>query len=218
VREILLTYDAPPPLLVQQVKAGASDRERRVALYALLSKDILRGRYAAFAGDSALLVPNAPAQPNPDDPMGAEPDLKVVRWTGHKEGYLCEGLSPLTRALAAAPQNPHNLLCLGEFVRLNGLDGMSVGPPADQLGGAPTLFPGHTFARLDAYAALVADPKTPPDDRAYALYRAINCYAPAGNNECDGKGVPQSERARWFHTLKSDYPKSAWAQALKYYW
>jgi hypothetical protein len=218
VREILLKNGAPPAVLIQQVKTGATDRERRVALYALLSKDILRARYAAFAADSSLLVPAAPAQANPNDPMGAEPDLKVVRWTGHKEGYLCEGLSPLTRALAAAPQSPHGLLCLGEFVRLNGLDGMSQPPPADQLGGAPTLFPGATFARLDAYKALIADPKTPADDRAYALYRAINCYAPAGQNECDGKGVPKAERARWFHTMKSEYPKSAWAQALKYYW
>jgi hypothetical protein len=218
VREILLKYDAPPALLMQQVKTGASDRERRVALYTLLSKDILRGRYAAFAADSTPVLPPAPAQPNPNDPMGAEPDLKVVRWTGHKEGYLCEGLSALTRSLAAAPQNPHNLLCLGEFVRLNDLDGTSRGPPADELGGAPTLFPGQTFARFDAYKAVIADPKTPPDDRAYALYRAINCYAPSGNNACDGKDVPQSERARWFHTLKSEYPKSPWAQALKYYW
>ena len=218
VREILLKYDAPPALLTQQIKTGASDRERRVALYTLLSKDILRGRYAAFATDSAPVLPPAPAQPNPNDPMGAEPDLKVVRWTGHKEGYLCEGLSALTRALAAAPQNPHGLLCLGEFVRLNDLDGMSRGLPADQLGGAPTLFPGQSFARLDAYKAVIADPKAPPDDRAYALYRAINCFAPSGVNECDGKDVAKSERARWFHTLKTDYPKSEWAQALKYYW
>ncbi|HWF76137.1 MAG TPA: hypothetical protein VN694_03080, partial [Caulobacteraceae bacterium] len=91
VREILLKYDAPPALLTQQIKAGASDREKRVALYTLLSKDILRGRYAAFAADSAPVLPPAPAQPSPNDPMGAEPDLKVVRWTGHKEGYLCEG-------------------------------------------------------------------------------------------------------------------------------
>ena len=218
VREILLKYDAPPALLTQQIETGASDRERRVALYTLLSKDILRGRYAAFAADSAPVLPPAPAQPNPNDPMGAEPDLKVVRWTGHKEGYLCEGLSALTRALAAAPQNPHGLLCLGEFVRLNDLDGMSRGPPADELGGAPTLFPGQLFARLDAYKAVIADPKAPPDDRAYAFYRAINCYAPASVNECDGADVAKSVRAGWFQTLKSDYPKSEWALALKYYW
>ena len=102
----------------------------------------------------------------------------------------------------------------------NGFDGdaMNKSAPADELGGAPTLFPGRTFARLDAYKALIADPKTPQDDRAYALYRAINCYAPSGANECDGKDVPPAERARWFHTLKSDYAKSPWAQALKYYW
>jgi hypothetical protein len=30
--------------------------------------------------------------------------------------------------------------------------------------------------------------------------------------------VPQSERARWFHVLKTEYAKSEWAVALKYYW
>ncbi|HEY1750018.1 MAG TPA: hypothetical protein VGG29_02065 [Caulobacteraceae bacterium] len=220
VREILLRNDAPPALLIRQIKAGVPGRERRVALYTLLFKDMTRGRYAAFAGDSGPEVPPAPAHADPNDPMGAEPDLKVVRWPGHKTGYLCEPLDALARALAAAPQSPHGLLCLGEFVRLNGLDGdaMNKGRPADELGGAPTLFPGRPFARLDAYETLIADPKTPPGERAYALYRAVNCYAPAGDNGCDGKGAPKGERARWFHTLKTDYPKSEWALALKYYW
>ncbi|HZZ89536.1 MAG TPA: hypothetical protein VFE13_14495, partial [Caulobacteraceae bacterium] len=220
VREILLRNDAPPALLADQARSGATERERRVSLYTLLYKDVMRGRYNAFAADSAIKVPPAPAAPNPNDPMGAEPDLKVVRWEGHKVGYLCDDIAALTRALAAAPRNPHNLLCLGEFARLNALDGdaLNKSAPAAQLGGAPTLFPGRSFARLDAYEALIADARTPADDRAYALYRAINCYAPSSANECDGKDVPRAERARWFHELKSTYPKSQWAQALKYYW
>lgn len=220
VRAILLRNDAPPALLARQARAGASDQERRIALYTLLYKDVMRGRYAAFAADSALVVPKSPLPPDQADPTGREPNFKVVDWAGHKTGYLCEDLRTLTAALAAAPKKPHNLLCLGEFVRLNDLDGdaLNKNAPADQLGGGPTLFPGATFARLDAYKSLIADPKTPPDDRAYALYRAINCYAPSGNNACDGEGVAQSERAKWFHTLKSDYAKSQWAQALRYYW
>jgi hypothetical protein len=220
VREILLRNDAPPALLVQRTRSGAPDQERRVALYTLLYKDVMRGRYAAFAADSAIVVPKSPLQPDQIDPTGREPNFHIVEWPGHKAGYLCEDLRTLATALAAAPRKPHNLLCLGEFVRLNGLDGdaLNKNAPADQLGGGPTLFPGRTFARLDAYRGLIADPKTPPDDRAYALYRAVNCFASSGNNRCDGEDVPQSERARWFHALKSDYPKSEWAQALKYYW
>jgi hypothetical protein len=221
VRDILLRHDAGPALLAQQAKAqGVPDRERRTARYVLLYKDIMRGRYAAFASDAALAVPPLTTPPDPNDPAPAEPDPKLFDWSGHAEGYLCDDLRKLAKALAAAPANPHNRLCLGEFARLNYLDGgaLNTGAPADELGGTPSLFPGQTFARLDAYKQLIADPKTPAADKAYALYRAINCFAPSGNNECDGKTVPQSERARWFHLLKGDYPKSEWAQALKYYW
>jgi hypothetical protein len=220
VRAILLRNDAPPALLAQQTRAGVPDLERRIALYTLLYKDVMRGRYAAFAADSALTAPKSPLPPDQSDPAGQEPSFKIVQWPGHEDGYLCEDLAALAKALAAAPQKPHNLLCLGEFVRLSSLDGdpLNKNAPADELGGGPTLFPGRTFARLDAYKALIADPKTPPDDRAYALYRAVNCYAPASVNECDGGGVERSVRAGWFHALKTDYPKSEWAQALKYYW
>jgi hypothetical protein len=220
VHAILLRNDAPPALLAQQTRAGVPDQERRIALYTLLYRDVMRGRYAAFAADSALVVPKSPIPPGQGDPTGLEPDFTAVQWAGHKSGYVCEDLRALAAALAAAPQKPHNLLCLGEFVRLNGLDGAALNKnaPADELGGGPTLFPGRTFARLDAYKALIADPKTPPDDRAYALYRAVNCYAPASVNECDGGDVAKSVRAGWFHTLKTDYPKSEWALALKYYW
>jgi len=221
VREILLRHDAGPALLVQQIKApGAPDLERRVARYVLLYKDVMRGRYASFAPDAALAVPQAPPPADPNNPPADEPDFKLFDWAGHAQGYLCEDLRKLAKALAAAPSNPHDLLCLGEFARLNNLDAnaLNTSAPADELGGVASQFPGQTFARLDAYKLLIADAKAPPADRAYALYRAINCYAPAGQNECDGKGVAQSERARWFHTLKSDYPKSEWATALKYYW
>jgi hypothetical protein len=221
VREILLRHDAGPALLVQQIKAqGAPDLERRVARYVLLYKDVMRGRYVSFAADAALTAPQAPPPADPNNPPADEPDFKLFAWAGHAQGYLCEELPKLAKALAAAPSNPHNVLCLGEFARLNNLDanGLNAGAPADELGGVASQFPGQTFARLDAYKQLIADAKTPPADRAYALYRAINCYAPSGNNECDGKTVPQSERARWFHLLKGDYPKSEWATALKYYW
>jgi hypothetical protein len=221
VREILLKHDAGPALLVQQAKAqNVPGRERRVARYVLLYKDVMRGRYGSFASDATLVVPKAEAAPNPDDPAGEEPDPKLFDWAGHAQGYVCEDLGKLVRALAAAPANAHNLLCLGEFARSNGLDAnlLNSGAAADELGGVASEFPGRTFARLDAYKQLIADPKTPVSDRAYALYRAINCYAPSGNNECDGKDVPKGERARWFHMLKTDYAKSEWATALKYYW
>ena len=221
VREILLRNDAAPALLVQRIKApdGAA-QERRVARYVLLYKDVMRARYAAFAGDATLAAPKAPPPADPNNPDPNEPDQSLFDWSGATSGYVCEDLHKLVQALAADPRASHNLLCLGEFARTNSVDGnaLNTSAPADQLGGVLTQFPGRTFARLDAYRLVIADAKAPGGDRAYALYRAINCYAPSGNNECDGQGVAQSVRAGWFHTLKSDYASSDWARALKYYW
>ncbi|HEX4197528.1 MAG TPA: hypothetical protein VHZ26_08800 [Caulobacteraceae bacterium] len=221
VRLILLRNDAGPALLVQRVKAtDAPALERRVARYVLLYKDVMRARYAAYAGDATLAAPKAPPPADPNNPNPDEPDQSLFDWPGASDGYVCEDLSKLVRALAADPRASHNLLCLGEFARQHSLDGYSLNSsaPADELGGAPTQFPGRTFARLDAYKQVLADPKAPAADRAYALYRAINCYAPSGNNGCDGQGVAKSVRAAWFHSLKTDYAGSDWARTLKYYW
>ena len=59
---------------------------------------------------------------------------------------------------------------------------------------------------------------TPDRDRAYALYRAVNCYRPAGNNTCGGKDVDLAQRKAWFNTLKSRYRATAWAKSLEIYW
>lgn len=45
-----------------------------------------------------------------------------------------------------------------------------------------------------------------PDDKAYALFRAVNCYAPSGANACGGKGVDAVVRKAWFQRLKRHYP------------
>ena len=62
------------------------------------------------------------------------------------------------------------------------------------------------------------DPAASPDDRALALNRAIRCYAPVGNNSCDGTEVSLAMRRAWFNRLKAEYPQSRWAKELKYYW
>jgi hypothetical protein len=50
------------------------------------------------------------------------------------------------------------------------------------------------------------------------LYRAVQCYAPSGNNHCGGKDVPKAQRKAWYQTLKTTFSGSVWAQRLKYYW
>jgi hypothetical protein len=223
VREILLRNVAGPQLLIERVKAGdASGRERRVALFVLLYKDLTRGHYTAFADDVTLSAPGAPDPADAENLLGAEPDAALFRWPGaHDDGkYACPPLRHVAQALARDPRQPRSLICLGEFVRLNGLDGypLDTQPPPEELGGAASQFTGALFSRLEAYKLIISNTAAPPGDKAYALYRAINCYAPVGTNDCGGKDVPESQRKQWFRTLKTVYAASEWAKALKFYW
>jgi hypothetical protein len=225
IREILLRHDAGPDLLRERARAAdAPDHERRVALYVLLYKEMTHGRYPAFLQDMALTPPAAPKKPDGAETAPNDPDMTIFAWSGDgpngEQGYPCPGLHDLAKALGKSARDPHGLMCLGEFIRENELDGSEINArrPADELGGAPSQFPGADPSRLDIYEQVIADAKAPAADRAYALYRAINCYGPSGYNHCDGAGVEISQRKQWFTTLKTTYAHSTWAGALKYYW
>jgi hypothetical protein len=68
------------------------------------------------------------------------------------------------------------------------------------------------------YAAIIANRQAAADERSYALYRAIRCYAPAGISDCGGEEVPIAQRKAWFDQLKREYPNSQWARSLRVYW
>ena len=95
---------------------------------------------------------------------------------------------------------------------------MGAPKPAVELTSAPTQFAGVGVSRLDIYKAVIADAKAAPDLRAYALYRAVNCWAPSAYNSCDSTDAPKSQRKAWHDELKAKYRDSVWAQKLKYYW
>ena len=86
------------------------------------------------------------------------------------------------------------------------------------MGGGKSIFPGEPFSRGEIYKRLIADPATPDHDKAYALYRAVQCYAPTGANGCGGKDVDEAQRKTWYNLLKSRYGSTSWARSLKYYW
>ncbi len=48
--------------------------------------------------------------------------------------------------------------------------------------------------RLALYQQVIADAKAEPEDKSYALYRAVMCYAPSGYNDCGGKDVDKAVR------------------------
>ena len=223
VREILLTHSAGPALLRRvALDVERPQTERDAALFTLLYKQLSRGDYAGFRTNLTLVRGDAPTDglwgfgPGNAAPLGLFPKGRTTQ-----AGFACPVLQGTVAALAADPRDNHARLCLGEFWRLNGFDtftALDTSPARGALGGTANEFPGKPLARGAIYAAVIADPRSAPDDRAYALFRAVNCYGPSGYNGCGGEDVPIAQRKAWYDRLKREFPRSAWAQKLKYYW
>ncbi|MGT0194279.1 hypothetical protein ACVHYJ_19870 [Burkholderia pyrrocinia] len=225
LRAILLQRSASADLLRAQAQNQATGGALRdTALYTLLYKELTRSHYADFLADAAL-VSGTPADP-----------LKpfIVPGARNEDGYTCPSARDIAATLQQNPGDAKGLNCLADFARLHppaaGLEGDPVPlwirnassttatrvPPT--LGASPSQFAGKPYERMSSYVTVMADAQANPNDRAYAFYRAIKCYAPSGSNECGGKDVPKNTRKRWFDTLKATYPGSPWAQKLRYYW
>jgi len=222
IRELLLANVAGAALLRQQAKdASAPAHEREVALFTLLYKDLTRGAYREFVADLELVPGDAQAETYLYDfPTSERPPLGLFTQTRTLGDYGCPALKETATRLASDPGNPGARLCLADFLRANGFDGfvLDSARPNDELGSTPSLFAGGPYSRLEVYKAIIADPKAPAPDKAYALHRAIACYAPSGSNSCGGVDVPVAQRRAWFQRLKKEYPASRWAQALRYFW
>jgi hypothetical protein len=219
IRQILLRNLAGPALLRQQAKAArAPETEQDTALFTLLYKDLLRGHYRDFGSDLALLPDPLPEKPS----VPWDQSLSLFHWDGKtaESDYTCPSIRDIAATLQRSAGSPEGLNCLGEFILRNGLDSYSLDhqPDAQDLGGTATEFPGKIYSRLDGYMQVIGDSKASRNDRAYALYRAINCFAPSQNNGCGPQDIPTAQRKQWFQTLKSRYPNTSWAKTLKYYW
>ncbi len=227
IREILMIRVAGPEILRAQARdAGRPQHERDVALFTLLYQDLRRGHYAAF-GDDVALVPGGAdreggvwnLQQQDRIPVGL---FRSGKWS---DGYPCPALSATAAALARNPRDYAARLCLGDFYRINGFDGygepdryFGPKPKPVALGDSGSRFPGKDMPRGAIYGAIIADAAAPAPEKAYALYRAINCYGPNGNNACGGADVDQSQRQAWFQRLKGEFAATPWAKKQRYYW
>jgi hypothetical protein len=199
-----------------------------VALFTLIQKNLLTGKYADVVRDRAL-IPATPSNPDhPTEwhwsfPYSTNEAARVFvegMWTD-EDNYACPELSSTVDTLASNPGKASALLCLADFWRLNEFDNyyMSLPPTdAERLGGSSSEFPGEATSRAGIYARVLANPQTSARDTAYALYRSVMCYAPNGRSTCGGEVVPVQQRRAWFQRLKKDYASSYWAKDLRYYW
>ncbi len=223
IRQMLLSRLAGPDLLRAAVADKShAGRTHDLALLTLLHKDLRFARFADFGRDIALLPADTPVKgdvewlaQSSEAPVGL---FVQGKWGGD---YTCPAIAVTARTLASKVDDPQALLCLGEFWRLNGFDRLSDLDPyedAGRLGGGKSLFTGTPLSRTELYIRVLTNPRASADDKAYALYRRMRCYAPVGNNDCGGTDVPLAVRRGWFFEMRKRYPASRWTQSLRYYW
>lgn len=210
IRTIVVEHDASAEMLRQRIHDPKESPDlAEAALYVLLYKELMGGKYEAFQTDLALV----PAHP----PQSLAPFAATGE--GKETSYRCPVLREVAGALEHDGNEPRSLNCVGELVRLHGVEySQDLEPPKTELGGSNSLFPDISFSRLDNYLNVIANKQADADSRAYALARAVRCYEPSGYNGCGKQDIPQSTRKQWFLTLHKEYPNSMWAKSLKYFW
>lgn len=232
IRQKIIEDDAGPNILRSQATVGVTTQQREVALYILLASELHHGMYREYLADSAMVGRRPQSSENnyygswsidAYDPVYndqlAPPPLHVFAAGGSSDLASCPDIKATAQSLAADPAAIRPRLCLAEFIRRRGFDGWDVhynseGVRVDRDHG----FPGRTLERMNLYRAVIASSAASADDRAFALNRAIRCYAPSGINSCGGQEADEAQRKAWFNRLKRDYPRSSWARDLKYYW
>lgn len=219
-RSRILKTMATPALLRQQISKGPNNEERTIALHTLLVRDLTENRFGDWLEDRKLV--SAITQPVIDKAFD-DVNLSVFDWNGDsaEAGYVCRSLNDIVSTLSKTADDAHALNCLGEFFRTTQthVDLWQDGTGNDVLEEAISWeIPVGQFDRQSYYMQVITSPKAEHEDRSYALYRAIMCYAPAGANDCGGEQVDKLQRKGWFTQLKTQYPGSPWAQKLKYYW
>lgn len=220
LRSQVLKAVASPERLRQQASQGPNNEERTIALHTLLVRDLTGNRFSDWLTDSKLA--SAITQPVVGQAFD-DVNLSVFDWDGDaaEAGYVCRSLDNTVQVLSQNAADAHALNCLGEFFRTTNthVDLWKDSAGNGVLGTAiHREEPYGQFDRQGYYQQIITSPKAEHEDKSYALYRAIMCYAPSGYNECGGAGVDKAQRKGWFSQLKTQYPGSPWAQKLKYYW
>ncbi|WFX96381.1 hypothetical protein [Citrobacter braakii] len=219
-RSQVLKTQATPELLRQQAVHGPNNEERTIALHTLLVRDLTEHRFDDWLNDRKLASAITPPV------IGKAFDdvnLSIFDWNGDsaESGYTCRSLNETVTVLSKQAHDAHALNCLGEFFRTTQthVDLWKNSSGNDVLESAISRKkPFGQFDRQSYYQQVITSPKAEVEDKSFALYRAIMCYAPSGSNECGGEEVDKLQRKGWFTQLKTQYPGSPWAQKLKYYW
>jgi hypothetical protein len=212
LHRILIKHAASDKLLksiLQQETVSAEDKG--TALKTLLYKLLVRSNY-----DELSRIMDKYSIEEFQDVDG----LYNFKWKGQSDPqYVCSSLIETVHSLSENPKLPSSLNCLGEFFRLFEAEiDPGYKPLKHHLGGTSDGFPEKTYSRLDYYLSVINNPASKGDAEAYALHRAIYCFATSGINHCGSQEIPQEQRRAWFQRLKLVYKNTSWAKQQKYYW
>ncbi len=220
VRELLIEYSAGPEVLRSLASgAGRTQEERDRAAYVLLYRELTHGDYASALRDLSVARADAPTTNYNEETYA--PQIAVGAFTsGNFSGaYTCPTLRETVQRLSRNARDVQGRLCLGEFYRLNGFDQSYLDWPRQEGAlGSYASYPGEAIPRSQFYSDIISERGVSREDRAYALYRAIRCYAPSGYSSCGGEQVPEEQRAAWFRRLKGEFGDTRWGQEAEYYW
>ena len=201
------------------IQTTTSTEHKNLALYTALNKSLVHQNYNLFNQAYAALPSNVSKfnhTENTAEKFRSQPPLANFIWKGTTitPQIKCSNLKTLTQKLADTPKDVNLRLCLGEYFRSENGYMLSAFTYSEKE--SPT-FQGSIFTRGQVYKEII---KTQPNSelKAYALYRAIQCYAPSGLNDCQDQEVEKSVRKQWFDQIKRDYPNTTWAKSLKFYW
>lgn len=239
IRAVIIKRAADANLLESIINSNStSTQEKQAARFVLLYKSLNYQHYKQFVDALNYLPPNAAQYQGSEstkESLTNQPKFSVFLWQGSKinSQLNCPALSTIAQTLATKPTDEISLLCMGEFVRLSQFDWLNYNLESDYvdddnnatassnlnrpLGVGIRPFKGTAFSRGEVYKKII-NSSANDELKVYALYRAINCYAPAGANDCGGEAVDKTVRQNWFNQLKQDYPDSQWAKEQKYFW
>lgn len=173
------------------------------------------------------------------------PPFAAFTWKGKtiSKTIKCGSINSVVEKLKTNPDDRLQKLCLSEFwydirgeyylpywLEVNdwyyrpvsteqhgGQTDNPLGAAYHYLGDVPSPFAGQELHRQDLYQQVFQGGKK-DELSAYALHRAIGCYASSGSNHCGGEAATERERKQWFQTLKRDYAAYDWSKNQKYYW
>lgn len=209
----LLNLSAPAGTLRKVVTDTSLSAEvRQTALSTLFSKQLEHSHFTRFLKDYAALTPLMP------DPAAYATVFAQPYTT--EEGYQCPSLLETVQQLAKPGAGARIRLCFDVTPR-SGPNSRYYDekPMLPALGGAGDGFVGPFPESMTLYQAVMTDPYAAAEEKSFALYKAINCFANQGDNHCGGgEEIPVEVRKGWFQTLKHRYAAMPWSKQQKYYW